>query len=1068
MEGLFRDGNQAAAEIATSLKTSLLGRTVKAVDHAAKSAADTTFKAVVGPSLERRGYRLLGLNVAPLHDMGLSRGQREVRFTSYAQEADPYLREARAIAETLLASQTQPATGLVLGKGEVLVRVVFPSPLDSIESSQEYVNKSKGAAFLGPCMACAGGKDLTVVDMRVSLHTMASVANIVDKIFGSNRSPPSYYLNQAIGAVTAKVAKSLTGEISAKHKHYVRFEDSRSEEQYMYSVKLLVLAMYFNRAQRGVHTAAHHALLDNSYITVQNDSSDSEGEYGEGVWFSRPSKSEALEKLEKSIDALIRRQGSAERVIPCLPATQFTGTPYEDMRVRISDQQHEELLKQHLNAEGGGTQFAFHCGPNVSGARPPLDVKHPLTWATAYTRHFCKVEKTLVLPDGDELPIYIDKADKQMPKLGKYETRAWDDMIQQHSKLMREWLENSPNAKLEGKPHSHTREEYDVIKGEVSQDEEWGARKLLRAMLRLKTGEGADRGRFVTLPGSSNRDARRHQCASSEIVQLIEAFHQEQFGFRNYKGTTVTGKARKTARMVAHCEEGFVCGGFDKASNDRTWNHRKWSKFEEYTMAMATVITDWYMWVHYGSLLEADADHALEIEWKGIYLTVSAEIQYWYLQSALNPTSLCNRLQADVGIGAGILQGWGEEHYLQWLHWCSGVDAQPMDLPEIDHEFPFVLEGVEAKEHHVNGFMHYSEGDDTCVKVPCGKRTNAEAIAHFARSVHVATNEIWEAAYVSAQHLNTHGGPRSCVEVMSMVVAQQTNEDGVCEFAYLPKPMKRLDKLAWTLSSTLKIAETTKGKVGVLDSTFHRLNATRCLSLCMDMQHCLWVRRIVYATAKFHVQELRKMAQHAGIDTPLYGDRTQEKRGMPDAPGLIGDSIEAALVKIGIVLDRTDITTLVCKEANANAWGLHTPALLADGKGLRDRLIQLDEVAKSISITWEHIENPATYLSLFDLGPLEAAFDNACDRLQKAVEFAEEHERLPLEAMREALLNSVKATKGGKQFGANAQSQQPAPTAKTGQGAGALDRGGKRSKAGSSRDSTQWTYSGGSRWNKQR
>jgi len=1063
MEGLFRDGNNAVAEAAHTMRTSLIGRTLKAADKAVKTAADTTFKAVIGPSLECRGYRLLGLNTAPRSDKGLSRGQREVRFTSYATEAEPFLREARIIAETLMASHKLPATGLTLGSGEILMRVVFPSTLDSLESSYEFTNKSKGGAFLGPCLACAGGNDLTVVDIRVTEHTLASTTNIVDKLFGSTKAMPAFYLRQAVGAVAAKVAKSLKGGISTRHSHYVKFEDAASEEQYLYSVKLLVLALYLNRAQRGVHTAAHVAALDNAYIPILSDSEDDE--YGEGVWFTTDHKNEALDKLERSIAALTRRQGHASRLIPCLPATQFTGTPYKEMTVRMSDEQYDELLKQSLQAENGGTQNAFYCGPNISGARPPLDTKHPLTWATAYTRHFCKVEKTLLFPDGTTMDIVVDKADKQMPKLGAWERTVWSDITAQHSALFADWLASGGNLEFEGKPHSHTREEYEVIRGEIEADPLWGRRKLIRATLNLKAGEGGDRGRFITLPGVSNADAKRHQCASSEFVQIIEAFHQAQFGFRNYKGATVTGKARKTARMIAHCNEGYVCVGFDKGANDRTWNHRKWEAFEAYTEQLGKVLTTHLMETEaFTSYLEANGQHAEQVVWDGLYITVTADVQYWYLMSALNPTSLCNRLQADVGIGAGILQGWGKEYYTSWLQWCSGVDASPLDfIGEIDEELPHVLEGVDAKEHHYDGFMHYAEGDDTCIKIPCGKRTNAQAVTHFARSVNMATNEVWEAAYVDEKHLNTHGATRSCVEVMSMVIAQKVTDEGFSEFAYLPKPVKRLDKLAWTLSGSLRVVETVEGKVGVLDATYHRLNATRCLSMCKEMQYCLWVRRIMYATAKFHVEQLRRLDQFNGIDTPLYGDRTQEQRKMPDAPGLIGDSIERALYAIGKVLDQTDISTQVVLEANANAWALHSPSVLADGKALRATLLELDRVASMIDISWDYIENPMNYLSLFQLGPLEVAFSNCCERLANAVEFADANKDLPLEVLRDQLLRSVKATKGGNKIGAKAQSHETAPPAKTGQGSQALDRGSKGNKASGSRDS-KWTPTGNSRW----
>jgi hypothetical protein len=156
-------------------------------------------------------------------------------------------------------------------------------------------------------------------------------------------------------------------------------------------------------------------------------------EMGDPVWFppNRGMKS-AEEQLERSIAALNRAQGSSVGLIPCLPATEFAGTPYEDMTVTITDDQHEELLKQSLRAEGGATQNAFYCGPNITGARPPLDTKNPDSWVSAFSRHFCRVSKWIPLPDGNILEVVHDKAEAYHKKLTGHQNRVWDDITEQH------------------------------------------------------------------------------------------------------------------------------------------------------------------------------------------------------------------------------------------------------------------------------------------------------------------------------------------------------------------------------------------------------------------------------------------------------------------------------------------------------------------------------------------------------------------------------------------------------------------------------------------------------------
>jgi hypothetical protein len=1065
MEGLFQGGEQAFDHISSVVRSTFVGRAAGAVDRSVKTAFDTTYKKAFKGCLEERGYQLLGLNTPPRGE-GLTRGQREVRFCSYRPEADPYLREARSIAAELLAADTQPATGLVLGKGECLVRVVIPEEVGTVEHAAGFVGKrppSRVRAALcatgctGISLGLVGGKDLLVFDLRVSEQTRASVRGIVDKCFGSQRSPPSYYLTQATGAVAAKLAKSKSGQISCENRQYVRFDTPAAEYQYLQSVKLLLLAEALNRAQNGRDTAVHCAdmCLTRYLLPSQlNEADIGADDMGDPVWFppNRGMKT-AEESLERSIAALNRAQGSSVGLIPCLPATEFAGTPYEDMAVTITDDQHEELLKQSLRAEGGATQNAFYCGPNITGARPPLDTKNPISWISAYSRHFCRVSKWIPLPNGEVLEVVHDKAEAYHKKLTGYQNRVWDDIINQHVELFREWLQKplqTVTIKTEGKPHSIDQETYDCVRGEVDWDEEYGARDIIRAAVFCKSGEGGNRARFITMPGVNQADALKHQCGTAAITQIMEKFHTDQFGFRNFKGCSLTGKALKVARFAAHTPDDCVSIGFDKGANDATWTHRKWAKYENCSMQMAAVLTDAYFDDNTPAVMNADEEHVRRIEWRGIYLTVAANIQYYYLMSGIGPTSISNRYGGDVSVGSGILQGYGEKAYLKWLEWSSGRSAEPID----DFEsllYPHMNAGIAVKECLTGGFAHVNEGDDTVIRIVRRKDdTNTSAVTHFIKSICAATNEVWEPAYIDSKHLDSHGGPRSCIEVTSMIVAQVTSDDGECNFAYVPKPIKRLDKMAWTLSAALKVADTPTGRVGVADAAYYRLNATRCLSMCTEMRYALFTRYVVYNTATYHLQRLRSLARVTGsksenFDKPLYGDRTQEARNMPEATGFIGDSIEKAHEAIGAVLARTTVDSKECLEANANAWGLACPSVLKDGKHLREHLLQLDGVARGIVIEEDHILDPVSYLALFDLGPLEECFTNLVERLSKAVEMSEKSS-VPLEVLRQRLVESVS---NGQNKSVTAQSQ-PGTRRPKGAGRGALGRSGKGSEAASS------------------
>lgn len=1062
---MFREGGNAVEYVANELRSTMVGRMAEAFDRTLKSVADTSFKAVVGTRLERRGYQLLGMNTPAVCDVGLTREMREVRFTSYRPEAEPFLREARNVAARLTASNHTPSNGLRVGRGEALIRVVIPMELVSCEQAAEFIGRSEEqdnilcSGCLAGCLGCCGGTDLIAFDIRMSEFTLGSITNIVDKTYGSPKCPPSYYFTQAGGSVSAKVNNTRAGNWNAENKKYLNFMNTSAEHQYYDSVNLVMMAMYLNRAQIGRYTAVHIARIDAEYINDARSAGD------ELIYFP-PNRdmNRAEEKLEQSIRELYKRQGHTTGLIPTVPASQFNGTPYEGMTVTMSDAQYDELHKAIARAEQESpNQQAFLCGPNITGAAPALNTSHPISWMSGFARHFCATEKEVDMPDGSTMKFVLNKEDNLKKKMGRHEERVWNDKIRDEPVIFRKWLQNHPAFRPDGNPHKIKREEYEAIKGEIMWDEAWGARKVLRACVFPKGGEGSPQTRLITLPGVSAEQAKKHQCASSAIVQTLERFEMDCFGFRKFNGCTISGKALKMARMAAHTSEGYVSEGFDKSTCDRTWDYRKWAKYEEYIMAMAEVLTDSYFYENKIPMFEADSQHVKNIEWRSLYLTIAADIMYYYLMSGINPTGHANSKQAEVGIGAGILQGFGEDHYEQWSLWCKGqIGLQ--EIPDAHPDFfPHMLgaDGISVKEAHYDGFQHMVAGDDTIIKIPILKRTNAEAVTHMANAIMQATNECWVPAFVSKDHLNKHGGPRSCIECLSMVVAQFPNayNTGI-DFCYVPKPIKRADKMAWTLSNAFKIIETSAGKVGVQDAIYFRHNATRCLSMCLEMTYCIWIRWVILKTALYYLNKLRAMKREPNFDKPLYGERTMEGRALPDATGYIGDSLEQAYTLIKAEFMRTDIETLPCMEANCNAWGLEDPNVLADGALLRKTLRQLDEVAKSVYITEEHITDPVSYISLFTLGPLDAVIGQKSERLLKAAQSAE-RDVLPIEQLRQGLIDSVTAKKS--RIAASAQSQPGAASSSNGKGRGALQPSDKGWKATTTHDgkSKAWSHRGG-------
>jgi hypothetical protein len=158
MEGLFQDGQSAAGYVTNAVRTTFIGRAANMVDRSVKTVFDTTYRMSFGDCLEGRGYQLHGLNSPPC-GVGLTRGQKEVRYCTYRPEADPYLREARSIAAELLSSDQTWATGLVLGTGDCLVRVVIPEEIGTVEHAKSSRTRARAIVSTDAGPHCSGASE---------------------------------------------------------------------------------------------------------------------------------------------------------------------------------------------------------------------------------------------------------------------------------------------------------------------------------------------------------------------------------------------------------------------------------------------------------------------------------------------------------------------------------------------------------------------------------------------------------------------------------------------------------------------------------------------------------------------------------------------------------------------------------------------------------------------------------------------------------------------------------------------------------------------------------------------
>lgn len=961
---------------------------------------------------ESGGYQLLGCSCGEneLVEKGLTEGQKDVAVAQFCDAATQVLRELELEASTI-ASYSGERTCCIREHRRVWVEVVFPN----------HAMTTCTRAFLG-----ASG--LSRVVGYVDQSHVRTIEMQLQKYSHSSKIAPGFMWQAVLGKVTK----------DAERQNFITM-NATELQLYISLVHILFLGRLAAR------------LTTSPCEMIKMDFGDNNILHG----YYEVEESPFVQAIRNFVNFGADEDGAA---VPLLPAEDFDGDPYEATLITTPDSEHQMLEA----AENVKFKAAF-CGPNITCARPPIDTLHPVTIASALSRHVSQVKKSVKLAGGGTVDIVVDKLSNKTKKLPTYKVEAIRDLDLLEAERFKEYIRGSlvmdgvaidrrppcPWYDMTAKPHRMSDEVFEDCYGAVLQDilaDEWGPNsdaEFVEAFCFCKAGEGGTRARFITLPGKSPSDAHYHQAAMSPLVKTLERFQLVCFNHRNTKGLNNDGINQRLGGFATVKDEygtdalarEYVAMGFDKSANDRTWTREEWIYFVRHLRRMADILiheTGIETWIPepFRASLE-NRDVKFRMRFAGFVLILDGAL--WYFFSGISPTTYANSWNTLRSHAAAIRQMTGEEGYRRFLAWC--VDPRPIfardDDDELEfmgnelfedspgggfspgnHEGAFYLTGritvrprrrivtlAPADEFIINNLNNFEPGPTPLMVCVCGddsaatlhrgprcKATPQEIISRYQRALQQAVpHEVWVASIVDGPFINARYHRKGVVEMLSRVVITM---DGVP--VGVPKPMKRLDKLAWTLSPEFTFVENNGGVAVVKDQTYHRINATRCFSMCIELVDTLFLRHLFFKTACMHLDMSKKIGgENASV--PLYTKSSMEGRGLPDATLYVGQSMTEFANRYEEILNRSSISCAVLT-ANHAAWCVENPELMTvNTRELMVELVALDQTMAQIHVDDELVNNPEQLFMQLPVKNLASVFAKAQTRLTKAFESAGEH-----------------------------------------------------------------------------
>lgn len=976
--------NAAASSCSARFVNGVCGTVGKGVNIGTRAVKRSLARSLT----QNGGYQVQGVFCDPRNAVGLTPGQNAVRVATYNQAAGPYLHEAEMAGRRVHTNDRASPHRLIAGDG-IGVRVTIP-----VATGSDFAGDDSVISCRTMLAEATGISDARVYDMVVSDRHVTTARNLADRCFGSpEKNVPAYYFAQLANKIKVDRKKSAERRYDQNpHRLTFTLDGAFQNMEYQAATQLLLCAFILDRMQTGSYKASH--VVFHSRTAQFQAPSDVFWEDDEDIIFENP-----LDKLRDFVDAQKAILEVDPCIVPVIPASAIDGIPYEEVGITINEDELEG--REATQPRPGAVVF----GPNITGQLPPIDTQHEKTFVSAYSRHMCKLEKEIELPDGEVLQVVVDK-NKDLTAIAK-EKKYWADRLcDTHTPLYAEFLAEFPQDP-DSRPNSMSEEKYNVIQAEFDTSTEWGLTKAIQASAFPKAQELTNRARSVTIPGRTSQEAAHHQCHVSAFVHSIEDFHSAKLNHTNFKGMSHTGKAKRVAMFISERGDDWVTVGFDKSANDRSVSLQDWTNMCSYFARMARVFA---VVQDAGTEVPEVFSGPMKPNTRVIIttkmFTMTMDAIYYYLFSGVGPTALFNRFEVMVTVLSATCKEYGETDAELLLRWMTEPIPVQDDLTEA-HDFPFVRKGytVMKGDPSIQTPVRFvGEGDDTGLSlwVPKGN-SNSQVVTAFTRTL-CSFDQAWVAATVSPAHLDKHGGGRSCLEVMSSVYAIYTEHGDWynSRISFVPKPIKRLRKLAWADINQCRTVKTPLGPVLVADENYHRVCCTKAFSLCMDLADSLFVRQVVFRTGVYHLHRLRKYTRDLH---PKYPTRSMEGRGMQDAPGYIGDCLNTFYDRFQSVLFEINVESEHLLEANANAWMLETQChRVISFRDLRALLLHLDFQASTMDITWDHIVNPDTFLACFDFKELTPFIAQQCVKSRRALEDVGGSTVPPIDVLKQGLL----------------------------------------------------------------
>lgn len=686
-----------------------------------------------------------------------------------------------------------------------------------------------------------------------------------------------------------------------------------------------------------------------------------------------------------------------ENITPLVPALECSGDKYEAIEVVLK----EDELRQWLEVADDCTTAGQHgavgaatVGVNMLGCLPPQDTKHPMTFVSGFTRHLCSTSGEIAITAKESIKYAIDKTTGGKPHPDFYEVA--NAMTRDDVAGFEVWLlANNVSADIgttlfshsvgEEKTNAVLAEWYETAtrKGSSAKSD---YTKAIMAGVFLKAGENSTRGRYITMPGA-NGTQDIHQACAARPIKLIEMYMKEVHNHHHMKGLDIEGCNLAMGEWLWDMPADHYVISFDKKANDRTWSCHHYEVWVEYVALMMAKVASAcgndfeFPWMNFTS-------QSFDMKMQTAYFNMCVDAAYWYLMSAVNPTSTFNRLHSECESGVvckNVYQATIPDALDKWLKARNtGIASR---IPE-DFESHFCA-GTQYTSSKCYVKLRYdtsigapsrfkNEGDDKAegFKATAKLNTWAKMAARVVTIGHEILKIVLEPVLFRDPDMRCKGN-KSLVEFCSRGYALEISEGDYMPKAaiMIPKPVKNLQKMAWQVSQQFKYIKNKDGEIAIVQNhEFMRLCATRCLSIAEYNQCSPGVGPFIMAHADFFVSRCKP-----GSKT-LFDDRSFEMRCPEEAE--LSAHIDQQLVEWYATLSQAyDQGSGRSKGAlflAANLWQLeHLSVNEMPIKDVQAHLLQFDEQARDLpELEIEWFYDPRPFLTIVDVAWLHKLVHN--------------------------------------------------------------------------------------------